>query len=156
MSFIPNLRVDYDGSAHASSLTGSYLAENAFKPQHVDSSKPWANHQSRKFPHFVWFQFKEPKIMTKIGFSTRMGIFRQVVKKFDVIAAASFGTGCGSWRILLSVENAGFERSNQAKVWSIPAENRAPYLCIGLKIHSNTDGGVYVSVQNMVMWAKRF
>ena len=155
---IPNLRVDYKGSAHASSSWGQHPAENAFKPQNA-GSWPWANHRDNNFPHFVWFQFESPIVLAKIGFSSRAGQNQnQMVKKFDVIGATA--SGCSdiqdSPRILLGVEDAGFERSSQAKVWLIPEKNQAPYLCIGIKIHSGSVLSTVVSVQNMVMWERRF
>ena len=157
---VPNRLVHYEGKAFASSVLNSYgrTAMHAFRPQGV---VPWSSAMDQAPPHYVWFQFQQPKTLTKIGFSTRTEgrLFDQAPLKFDVVAAAS-AEGCGvdfksKARILLSIEKAGFQKGNQARSWVIPTEIRAPYLCMGIKIHSSLGNSGHVSLHNTIMWESR-
>ena len=131
-------------------------AENAFLRQ-LKGRVSWSS-QDQEFPHHVWFQFEKPKTLTKIGFSTRLedaGI-TQAPKKFEVVASGDCNLFMSAAEVLLVVENAGFDKEDQAKAWMIPEAKQAPYLCIGIKVQSVNRAGVKIaSVQNMIMWERR-
>ena len=160
LSVIPHRPIAYEGEARACSSLLGRAAANAFLPE-VTSTIPWTNDKDHPFPHHVWFQFQRPKTVTKIGFSTRINAdyFGQAPRKFDVIAGNSAedcsGDATSKAHVLLRIEEAGFQRANQAKSWLIPVEMRKPHLCIGISIHSSAGNGKFVSLQNMIMWESR-
>ena len=122
----------------------------------TDSPKPWASAEN-DFPQYLWFKFEVSHVLTKIGFSTRSDRRDSAAgdpKKFDVIASQD----CNQFNVLLHVEDAAFLEQYQAKAWEIPEEKQAPYLCIGIKVHSIKGYYKYqvTAVQNMIMWEKRF
>ena len=188
---IPNRVIDYIGEPDASSFYysdycedycgGDYDNCDCSKYDYYDyhpkygfqneiSGNSWQSHDGENFPHSLWFKFKASHVLTKISFSSSIYL-EQAPKEFAVIASQD----CINFQDLLHIEDAAFERQNQAQSWEIPEEKRAPYTCIGIKIHSSKgedgdvilddDGNAYqyiyeaehaTSVQNMVMWEKRF
>ena len=60
-----------DGAAFATStynVTDKYKAANAFKIQGATDNTYWCSKQRVKVPIYLWFQFIEPKCVTKIQF----------------------------------------------------------------------------------------
>ena len=144
----------YVGKACSSSELKGFFAENAFRPQ-TRGKRPWAS--AGLFPQLVWFLFEEHKTLAKLGFSARSnGVqVKQAPQKFEVVASVDCDQFESSAEVLLLVENAGFEKENQAKAWMIPEEKQAPYLCIGIKVYSVRSNNLHTSIHNMVMWEKR-
>ena len=63
-----------DGAAFATSeftRHGDYKAANAFKIQGATDNTYWCSKQRVKVPIYLWFQFIEPKCVTKIQFETK-------------------------------------------------------------------------------------
>ena len=143
--------MEYVGKAHASS---AYLpAQNALHPEAIKKS-PWMS--ERGFPQSVWFQFEEQKFLTKIGFSSDWYDVNRAPKKFEVVGSMDCEQFESTAEVLLVVENAGFDKEDQAKAWMIPEDKQAPYLCIGINIHSVNDKETgYTSVRKMIMWENR-
>ena len=87
--------------------------------------------------------------MARISFTSRKGFNPpdQAPKTFDVIAS----NDCQSWKVLLSVPNAGFVNASQTKSWDIPRSHMQSYECYGLNIEaSNTEPEVCVA--NITMY----
>ena len=148
----------YKGKAHSTSNYGGFFEENAFRPgiQTEPNPRPgWSS--AGVFPQIVWFQFEEQKTLTKIGFSTRANepTVSQAPKKFEVAASVDCQQFQSNAEVLLSIEDAGFEKMNQARAWMIPEEKQAPYLCIGIKVYSVRGPNAHTALQNVVMWEKR-
>ena len=170
-ALIPNRPIDYVGEAHSSTSFDNYPANCAFG-QPCQNGNPWASAHNSNPPHLIWFRFKKPKVLTKIGFSSRSTACWQCQspKKFEVIAAMHPNV-CEDLmmkgRVLLSVEDAGFQEEDQAIAWLIPKKKQLAYRCIGIKIHSvigrveqngacSTDDRLMVaSLFKMHMWEKR-
>ena len=157
---LPYRPMAYVGKPHSSSSLPDYPAAHAFRPQIIEGRKywPWANQKDYPFPHSVWFEFEEPKFLTKIGFSTRVESdhIGQAPIKFEVIAALKCEDFLSNAEVLLTVEDAGFKNPDQAQAWLIPAEKQGPFLCIGIRIHSVQDVSKgFTSVQKLTMWEKR-
>ena len=170
---IPNRLINYVGKARATSYQDdAHSAVHAFVRQ-GPGQPPWASKIGVKPPYVISYRFKEPKSVTKIGFSSRIdGWWKcQSPKKFDVVAALD-PQDCrifmANSQVLLSVEDAGFQRQDQALSWMIPKEMQSSYLCIGIRIHSvigvvdansnvcNADHSrTTASVHNMLMWESR-
>ena len=150
-----------------------YYPANCAFGQPCPFGNPWASALKTDPPHFVWFQFNEPKFLTKIGFSSRHLAWWecQSPKKFDVVAAKD-PQDCENFQekseVLLRIDDAGFQRENQDLAWAIAEEKQAWYHCIGIKIHSvigrfsqtNSDAclverDIMVAVHKIRMWEKR-
>ena len=152
---IPYQPMTYIGKPYASSGHSNRPAKHAFRRE-TDESRAWTSNGA--FPHFVWFEFEENKTLTKIGFSSDRRK-NWAPKKFEVLASMQ----CERWEqfdataeVLLVVENAVFDEADQAKAWWIPKAKQAPYLCIGIKIHSSNRNSLpNTALQNMIMWERR-
>ena len=66
----------------SSSLDKNHHPKNAFH-----GMAPWVSGRNEPFPHIVWFQFPEKKVLAKIGFLTRADdhYFEEAVVKFQII-----------------------------------------------------------------------
>ena len=106
----------YKGKAHSTSNYGGFFEENAFRPgiQTEPNPRPgWSS--AGVFPQIVWFQFEEQKTLTKIGFSTRSNepTVSQAPKRFEVVASVDCNQFQSNAEVLLSIEDAGFEKMNR-------------------------------------------
>ena len=150
--------ISYDGKAGASSSFTRHPADHAFKYQQTNAHKPWANDRRRKFPHQIWFQFQQKKILARIGFSSRRfhkQYLYQTPVNFDVIASDDCENSEAKFQVLLSVKNAGFSGLDETKTWNIPFMSQNPFLCFGLKIHTTIITKDFAVLTNILMWEKR-
>ena len=171
-ALIPNRLIEFVGEAHSSTSLDGYSANCAFGDP-CENGNPWASGRNQEPPHLIWYQFHEPKFLTKIGFSSRTSEWWECrsPEKFDVIAALD-ANDCGDFNknsnILLSIENAGFQRLDHAIAWEIPKNKQSFYRCIGIRIHTvigkpgigpicnSADSRMMASLQKMRMWERRW
>ena len=81
----------------------------------------------------------------------------QTPVKFDVIGSDDCSDDAATFspEALLSVEDAGFAESDEAKSWIIPEDFRRERACWGLEFHSNLGSPDYVAVHKILMWEAR-
>merc|ERR1712074_370389 len=110
---------------------------------------PWANLNTKKFPHMVWYKFAQPIEVAKFAFSSRsrMGL-EQAPTDFEFIGS----NDCVNWNALARF-NTQFTKLNQEKTWIIPAAARSTYSCYGMKIYK-VKSGVFTSVKHFKIWVK--
>ena len=155
--------IEYCGNANSSSHARGHLPETAFRA----TKRQWTN-RGNVFPSTVWFQFHEPKKVTKLSFTNRIKDethsnetqqkdFEQSPKKIDIVAADS--KACAKddpeWTTLLEEEHVGFEDFEETKMWRIPAEKQGIYLCYGLRVYSSIGTQGFAAVRNVLMWEEK-
>ena len=156
-AIIPSKLVEYRGTAHATSADHNHEAEKAFRLQ-GNGQLPWSNIGADPYPHTVWFHFEDKKVFHKIGFSSRSDGYLHVTPKgFEIVGSEDcvYFPDCNS-QVLISVQEAGFYLPNEAKVWVIPAEKRAPFLCLGIRVISSKGSNTHTALQNIKIWGERF
>jgi len=145
--------VSYNGKAHASSeYAANHNATNAFIPYTSGVNYPWA---SKTLPATVWYKFKEPRAVKKIGFTSREQQnknWQQAPKTFSIVASNS--KNCSSnWDELRAVSDSEITRALQAKAWEIPCASQKAYHCYGLKVtQSIGDNWDLTALSDIKMW----
>ena len=140
--------IKYEGEASASAFFTwrgeEYLPECAFKN---DPSCWWAvnpvTQQNR--PALIYFCWAEKFVIAKFGFENQA--LKESPKRLDAIGSMD---GI-NWTTLLEIQNAEFSEGNQFRIWKIPAENRRPFACFGLKVFSSIDDEA-AAIRNMIIW----
>ena len=136
------------GKAGASSFLGGHGPSQAFElSQWKGVYLPWANLNTAKFPHTVWYQFPSAITVGKFAFSSRsrMGL-EQAPVEFQFLAS----NDCKKWKVLETYQTK-FTRLNEEKSWKVPCDVRSAYRCYGLKVLKVTSG-IYTAIKHMKMW----
>ena len=126
-----------------------------------------ANHlywDTKKFPASVWMHFQRPHCLQMIGFKNRE--IYATPKSVRVIGSnncdcincncVNCDCDCINWSTLLTVEDTGFSESYGFRNWTIPAEKRLMFSCIGLMWPIKPSEGTRVAVQEIFMIAVFF
>jgi len=120
-----------------------HIPKNAFR-----QGDYWFCPSREKHPQYIWMKFCAPHRIIQLGIQTAS--FAPSVKRFDIIGSSD----CAApWTVLRHVEDAGFSKFGQKKVWTVPVQNRRAFSCIGLKIEtSNEHPFPYIMVEQIQMW----
>merc|ERR1712168_532274 len=123
-----------DGTAHATSTFtryGDYKAVNAFKIQGATDDTYWSSKRNVRTPVYLWFQFKEPKCVTKIKFEEQYKLAPGEV--YEVF-------GSNTLEHCENPSNQTILTTGTADVFSggKEFENKLKFYCYGLKMHNPT------------------
>jgi len=141
--------VDYaGGAAGASSFLAGHTPQQAFALSSMKGTEyPWANLNTAKFPHTVWYKFPRAIQVAKFGFSSRYrGWLEQAPQEFQFVGSDD----CTHWKTIASYKTQ-FTKLREEKTWTIPPEARGMYHCYGVKV-TKVKSGVYTSITRMKMW----
>ena len=90
----------------------------------------------------VWICFETNRTVLKIGIMG--GSTNHAVESFRVH---------GDKKLLLTVDDAGFQANNEERSWLIPVEKRGPHKCYGLEaIQGGGGGNRKVKIKEILMW----
>jgi len=137
-------RIAYEGSAGSSTESSGYAPKYAF---HSIGSHYF--HSQKGMPQAIWFRFSKPHRLAKIGITSHQN--RYAPKRFNVVGS----NDCASWTSMLTVFNSGFPDNTheETRYWSISAQNRMAFTCIGLNVKTNPWSGYpYLLLNNIMMW----
>merc|ERR1719383_1056463 len=141
--------VDYvGGAAGASSFLAGHTPQQAFALASMKGTEyPWANLNTAKFPHTIWYKFPKAIQVAKFGFSSRYrGWLEQAPQEFQFVGSDD----CTHWKTIASYKTQ-FTKLREEKTWTIPPEARGMYRCYGVKV-TKVKSGVYTSITRMKMW----
>ena len=117
---------------------------------------PWASVNPATFPEAIWFQFYQPAILAKIGFSSRQTTTNDLYQspvKFDILASNDCKANQLDGIVLMSLDNIFWTKSDEAKAWVIPEEKRRRFRCYGVKVYRTKTSNVVIT--NTLMWEER-
>jgi len=143
-----------EGTAGASDVTRS-AASNAFQ----NGPDYWIT--NKHVPQSIWFRYRIPHRLAKIGFSSSGGKGKNsgagsevAPRSFQVVGSRD----CANWTSILTVAESGFPDNDKSEFrsYTIPMKNRLTFACIGLKItalrDAKRDKNNYPELRNIVMW----
>jgi len=116
-----------DGTAYASSYL-NYVANSAAKAFGTSSSEYWISDYNPKTPIQLWFEFNEPKRVTKIKFEEKYGL--RDGNEYEVFASDADGD-CGNLKNQIVLANAEHGVFKSGKEF----ENKRSYLCYGIRTY---------------------
>ena len=136
------------GKIGASSSLGGHGASQAFEiVQPKGVYLPWANLNTAKFPHTIWYQFPSAITVGKFAFSSRCrGWLNQSPVEFQFVAS----NDCKNWQVLGTFETK-FTRLNEEKSWKVPCDTRSAFRCYGVRV-SKVTSGIYTAIKHLKMW----
>ena len=145
---MPSLISFKDGSAGASSSLAGHSPNQAFELGLWKSLyHPWANLNTAKFPHTVWYKFPKAIEVGKFEFSSRgRCCLEQAPLEFQFVGS----NDCKTWTTIQSYQTK-FTKLNEVKSWTIPASSRRVFQCYGIKV-TKVSSGVYASIKHFKMW----
>ena len=127
-------------------------AKNAF----ISASQKYYWTQSSELPATIWYDFRRPIRVVKIGFSNSIEQFapwmvNRSPKTIKLMGSHDCPNRNRNWVPLVEIENAGFEVEGQFRSWEIPEPQ--PYSCYGIRIQStNSENASYMGLKNILMW----
>jgi len=137
-------RIAYEGSAGSSTVHSTYAPKYAF---HSIGNRYF--HSKEGMPQAIWFRFSKPHRLAKIGITPQYNNYAP--KWFDVVGSSD----CATWTSMLTVFNSGFpdNGNRETRYWSISAQNRMAFTCIGLNVQTNPlSSSPYLLLNNIMMW----
>ena len=104
----------------------------------------------------MWYHFDEKFSLRKISFTSDK-LWESTPETFKVIASDD----CRDpWKVLKTVEAAGFTDEDQTRSWEIPCEDQGEYYCYGIwtskvacgKANEEDCSATFVTIKNITMY----
>jgi len=119
---------------------------------HDTRNYPWI---SKTIPASVWYRFDEKFSLRKISFTSEYN----TPESFKVIANNA-GDCRDDWKVIKTVEAAGFTDEDQTRSWEIPCEDQGEYYCYGIwtskvacgKANEEDCTATFVTIKNITMY----
>jgi len=127
-----------------------WAPERAFMRQGPDD-RPWYG-VKKDFPQSIWYDFKIPTLISKIGFRNRreQGHSDNNPTSFEFIASNDSRV----WKILKKVEQFNWDGNDRQKIWPVQTGSAMkPFKLYGIRV-SEITGRSGVCIQDIKMWGK--
>ena len=97
----------------------------------------------------MWYHFDEKFSLRKISFTSDK-LWESTPETFKVIASDD----CRDpWKVLKTVEAAGFTDRGQTRSWEIPCEDPSEYYCYGIQTTKVAKDVPFVAIRNITMYS---